>query len=217
MLKVDLHTHSISSPDGGISPEQYAYIIENDLLDYIAITDHDTIKTAKALFHSLGEHIIIGEEISTAEGELIGLFLTSRIKPGQSAYQTAEHIKEQGGIVYVPHPFETVRKGLSEATLNGIAELVDIVEAHNGRALFQNKGPEAATWARLHSKAVAASSDAHGFKGLGHSYTVLSEAPNKNTLTESLSLGRPVTERPPLRTLLYPKAHRLRKKLRGSK
>lgn len=216
MYKIDLHTHSTASPDGGIRMEQYAQALEDGVLDFIAVTDHDTIKAAKELFHSLGERIIIGQEVSTAEGEIIGLYLTKRVKPGQPAYQSAEDIKSQGGIVYVPHPFETVRKGLNEASLNGIAELVDIVEVHNGRAFFQNRGPEATTWARLHGKVVAASSDAHGTKGLGATYTVVTEEPGRDSLTQLLSLGRSITGRPPLRSLLYPKAHRLRKRFGGS-
>ncbi len=213
MLKIDLHTHSDLSPDGGIKREEYMHVIEDELLNFVAITDHNAIDRAVELSKALGKHIIIGEEIMTQEGEIIGLFLTNVIEPGQTAHATAEAIKKQGGLVYIPHPFETVRHGVSEATLNGLAGQVDIVEVHNGRAFFQNRGPKAATWARLHGKVMAASSDAHGRKGLGTTFTAVNEPVTVDNLLEQLGTARLTAGRPPLRTLLYPKAHRLRKKL----
>lgn len=217
MIKIDLHTHSEASPDGGIKPEQYANALENGGFDYIAVTDHDSINTALSLQESLGDRIIIGEEISTTQGEIVGLYLTQPIAPGQSPIATTRAIKQQGGIVYIPHPFETVRSGLSEKALDSIVHDVDIVEVHNGRAVFQNCGPQAARWAKLNHKVIAASSDAHGAKGLGTTYTLVSEKPNKQNIIKALQKARYVTNRPPLRTLLYPKAHRLRKKLGGKK
>lgn len=217
MIKVDLHTHSSASPDGGITPEGYAKALSDGQLDYIAITDHNSVDLAQSLHKSLGEQIIVGEEIMTSEGELIGLFLHSFVMPHQSAEATAKSIKAQGGIVYVPHPLETVRKGLSKSVLDSIAELVDVVEVHNGRAVFQNRGPQAATWARLNRKEIAASSDAHGHKGLGSAYTQMSEQPTASNIIKLLKTARFVTNRPPLKALLYPKIHRLRKKLRPNK
>lgn len=214
MLKVDLHTHSSASPDGGIRPDQYAHIINEGLLDYVAITDHNTIDQALKLHTSLGERIIVGEEINTRDGEIIGLFLTSPVAPGQSPLETAQAIHKQNGLVYIPHPFETLRSGLPESSLHVIQKEIDIIEVHNGRAVFQNKGPQAATWARLHNLAMAASSDAHGLKGVGSTLTILASAPTFENLVELLAHAQFMASRPPLRTLLYPKAHRLGKKVR---
>lgn len=216
MLKIDLHTHSIQSPDGGISEEQYIELLGNGTLDYVAITDHDTTHAARRLHKTLGEKIIVGQEITTREGELIGLFLDKDVAPGQSLIDTAQAIKKQGGLVYVPHPFETLRKGVTQISLDSIAELVDIVEVYNGRAIAQNKGPEASVWARLHHKVTAASSDAHGLRGVGTAYSIVSEKPTAQNLVALLQLGHLHMERPPMHTLLYPKLHRLRKKLSRS-
>lgn len=217
MIKIDFHTHSIASSDGGIKPEQYAQAIEDGDFDYIAVTDHNTIDMAEELQQSLGSKVIVGEEISTPQGDIIGLYLDKPIAPGQSPQAVTRAIKEQGGLVYIPHPFETLRSGLSENVMNQIAPDVDIVEVHNGRAVFQNRGPEAMKWARLNHKAIAASSDAHGYKGLGKTYTVIDTKPTRENLIKQLKKARFTTNRPPLRTLLYPKAHRLRRKLRGTK
>ena len=213
MIKIDLHTHSIGSPDGGIKPEEYAALLENDVLDYIAVTDHNTIHVAQMLHKSLGDRIIVGEEVMTRSGELDGLYLTAPIAPGMSALDAAKAIKAQGGLVYVPHPLEKVRKGLTAEALETIANYIDIVEVHNGRAVLQNEGPRAHTWARLNNKAIAASSDAHGQRGLGHTFSVVSKQPNAKNLTELLSRPHIVVNRPPLRSLLYPKYHRLKKKI----
>lgn len=211
MYKVDLHSHSIASPDGGIGPEHYAKILETERLDYIAITDHDRIDFALGLQKALGEKIIVGEEITTAEGEMIGLFLKQVIQPGQTALATAHAIHDQGGLVYIPHPFETVRKGMQREVLDRIIEHIDIVEVHNGRAFAQNYSVKAATWAKANGKAGASSSDAHGFKGVGHSYSIVNEKPSRGSLVEILKMTQLAHRRAPLYTLLYPKLNRLKK------
>ena len=90
MIKVDLHTHSSASPDGGIMAEQYMQIIKSAQLNCVAITDHNRVDLALELRKTLGERIIVGEEINTTEGELIGLFLTQNVEPGQSPEATAK-------------------------------------------------------------------------------------------------------------------------------
>lgn len=213
MFKIDLHTHSSASPDGGITPKGYASLINDGVLDFVAVTDHNTIAGAQDLQRSLGDRIIIGEEITCLEGELIGLFLNKKIIPGLTALDTAKAIRAQGGIVYVPHPLETVRKGLTKDALDTIESFVDIVEVHNGRAVFQNRGPKAHTWARLNGKVVAASSDAHGATGIGHTYSSVAAAPTAANLVKLMSKAHFVVKRPPLHSLFYPKYHRLRKKV----
>ncbi len=217
MFKVDLHTHSTLSLDGGITEAQYEKAIHQGLLDYVAITDHNTINFAIHLQKVLGEHIIVGEEIMTGAGEIIGLYLTKAVPAGLSPLETVKQIKDQGGLVYIPHPFETVRKGVHPSVLEEIADQVDIIEVYNGRAFAQNRSTQAVVWAKLNHMTGVASSDAHGFRGLGGTYTRVATMPNRNTIVELLSEGTPIVANPSLRTLLYPKYHRLRKKLRGIK
>jgi predicted metal-dependent phosphoesterase TrpH len=215
MFKVDLHTHSTASHDGGITEEQYMQILEDGILDCIAITDHNTIELAKRMHVMLGNKIIVGEEIMTSEGEIIGLFLDERIKPGMSAKDTMYAIRKQKGIVYIPHPLETVRKGVSREVLDAHADLVNIIEVYNGRAVVQNRGPAATVWARLHQKATAASSDAHGVRGMGTAFTVVAKNPNRHNLIGLMQLGHLTMRRPPWHSLFYPKINKLRQALRG--
>lgn len=216
-FKVDLHTHSIGSPDGGITAAEYKQALDTKLLDCVAITDHNSVDFGLQLQAELGDQIIVGEEIMTTAGEIIGLFLKKTVPPNQSPEATIEQIKAQGGIVYIPHPFETVRKGLHPATLEKLADDVDIIEVCNGRAFFQNRSEQAVVWARLNHKLTAASSDAHGYRGLGATYTAMTALPTKQNLLELMVGSTPITGRPTMRSLLYPKLNRLRKKLRSAK
>lgn len=211
--KVDLHTHSIASPDGGLGAAHYQKALDG-LLDYIAITDHNRIDYALLMQEELGNRIIVGEEIMTDKGEIIGLFLKKPVPPGLSVAQTVARIKEQDGLVYIPHPFETTRKGLHPSELEAIEGVVDIIEVCNGRAFAQNRSAQAVVWAKLNHKAGAASSDAHGYRGLGRTYTLVSQPPTRENLAKLVQAGTPLTDRPGLRALLYPKYHRLRKRLR---
>lgn len=216
MPRVDLHTHSTASPDGGLTAAHYKKALEDGLLDYVAITDHNRIDFAILMREEIGEQIIIGEEITTNEGEVIGLFLEHPIQPQPSAAAAIEQIKSQGGLVYIPHPFESVRKGLHPAILEEVQDRIDIIEICNGRAFAQNRASQAVVWSRINRVAGAASSDAHGWRGLGKTYTQLSIPPKQDTLVELLKTAVPVTDRPSLRALLYPKYNRLRKRLGGA-
>lgn len=213
MFKVDLHTHSVASPDGGVTAAQYRAVLEQNRLDVIAITDHNRIDFALELQQELGPRIIVGEEIMTTAGEIIGLYLTEVIEPGQSPEATIHAIKQQGGIVYIPHPFETVRRGLHPEILEELLDDIDLIEVCNGRAFLQNRGDQALVWAKLNRVCGIASSDAHGVLGLGKTYTRLPALPNRDTLLSLCAEGIPLTSAPGVRALLYPKYHRLRKKL----
>ena len=215
MLKIDLHTHSVISPDGGISAKQYRKALESGQLSCVAVTDHNQIDFAVQLNKELGPRIIVGEEIMTSAGEIIGLFLTEVVPPGLTPKETIRHIKDQGGLVYIPHPFETVRKGLSRTMLDELVDDIDVVEIYNGRAVFQNKTEKALEWTLSNRKPGAASSDAHGPKGLGRTYTTVTDIPRRDTLASLLHTATFTVTRPRTRAILYPKYHRLRKRFGG--
>lgn len=214
MYKADFHTHSVASPDGALAPKHYRRALEQGRLDCIAITDHNTIDLAKELHAELGDRIIIGEEITTAEGEIIGLYLSEAIPAQLSAIETVKRIRKQGGLVYIPHPFETVRKGIGIETLQGIAKDVDIIEVHNGRAVFQNRSPQAVAWAAEHNVPGAASSDAHGVSGWIRTYTMLGIMPTRQNLAKLLTAASYQRGFPGVRGMLYPKFNRLRTRSR---
>jgi predicted metal-dependent phosphoesterase TrpH len=186
------------------------------LTDVLLVTDHNRIDMAQKLQRDLGDTIIVGEEISTDAGDIIGLYLKKCVQPYQSLIKTVQDIKNQGGLVYIPHPFETIRKGISEASLLDIVRQIDIIETQNGRAFAQNNHKQAKDWATQHQIIGATSSDAHHVAGLGKSYTVLSTRPTKETLVSLLASCEHVYTRPNIRSLTAPKMNRLKKALKGS-
>ena len=216
MYKVDLHTHSEASPDGGITLDQYATALSTGKLDILAITDHNRIDFATRVQKKLGDRIIVGEEIMTTMGEIVGLYLKEVVRPGLSPLETVKQIKDQEGLVYIPHPFEDIRKGLHPSVLEELIDYLDIMEVCNGRAFLQNRSAQAVIWSKLNRIVGAASSDAHGVRGLGKTYTSVKQLPGQFDLVKVLASGVPVTERPNLRSLLYPKYHRIRRKIKGA-
>lgn len=212
-IKIDLHTHSVASPDGALTASNYKQMLDGGQLDYIAITDHNTVDYALRVQAELGERIIVGEEIKTTEGEIIGLYLQQTIPKGLTPQQAAAAIRQQGGIVCIPHPFETVRSGMTKQSLEAIAEDVDIIEVHNGRAIFQNRSKLAYAWAVTHDCAGVANSDSHGMSGWGRTYTTIDAMPSRETLVSLLKDCQYATGFPGIHGMLYPKLNKSLKKI----
>ena len=208
--KVDLHTHSIISQDGGITAAQYEKILQSGELDCVAITDHNETSFARVMQKKLGDRIIIGEEISTPEGEIIGLYLKETIPGHISLEEAIASIKHQGGLVYIPHPYEHFRQGLQSATVNRIISDIDIVEVFNGRGRFRGKPALAVQFAASNKIPQAASSDAHGWKGLGYTSSALSEFPTKKTLKQLLTTALLDKTYAPFYTFFYPALNRIK-------
>ena len=210
-IKIDLHTHSILSPDGGLSERDYRLLLEKKILDCIAVTDHNRIDFALSLQKKLGKQIIVGEEISTLEGEIIGLFLTQPIPKGLSAIETVKEIKKQNGLVCIPHPFETLRRGISEKVLQSIIDDIDIVEVFNGRSMQPRTRILANKYVCKHNLGRTASSDAHCRIGIGNTYSMTSEMPGKTTIVQLLKNSTLHEVGAPLLAYLCPKINRVKK------
>ncbi len=213
MYKVDLHTHSIASPDGGLKLADYRRMLTRGKLDAVAITDHNTISFAQVAQAKLGEKVIIvGEEITTQAGEIIGLYLEEAVPAGLTLEEAIAAIRAQNGLVYVPHPFETVRQGIQKEDLDKVAQAVDVVEVYNGRAMFQNRSKQAIVWTAERQKVGASSSDAHGIIGWGRTCSLLEQAPTRQTLVPLLADAAYRMQSARL-GVLHPKINRLKKKL----
>ena len=177
---LDLHTHSAASFDSIASVGSMMAKARRIGLTHLAITDHERIDGALRARDQAPDdlQVIVGEEVRTADGDLIGLFLERAVPPGLTAAETAAAIHEQGGIVGLPHPFDRFRSsGGSKAaeqqrTLDTLAASVDYVEVHNARA-YRDANPLAAAFATAHALPGAASSDAHSVMELGVAQTVV--------------------------------------------
>ena len=208
--KIDLHTHSVNSPDGGITREQYASILEKKVLDAIAITDHNDISFAQKMLFEFGPQIIVGEEIKTTEGEIIGLYLNKVVPPNLSAQETAKIIHGQGGVVYVPHPFETLRSGLKEEVLQAMIWDIDIIEVFNARAKWRGKADLAESFAETNNISMSAASDAHCLMGIGSAFATISDIPGDKALAALLKTGYLEEEYSPVLSYLCPAINKLK-------
>lgn len=142
----------------------------------LAVTDHNEFR-AVAELKSLAPFIIIpAEEIKTSEGELIGYFLTEHIEKGLSPEETALRIRDQGGVVNVPHPFDRLRSSAlrTEALERLVSQgLVDMIEGFNARMMRPEDNRMALEYARYHDLPVTAGSDAHTYAEIGTAWTGL--------------------------------------------
>ena len=167
----DLHTHTSWSADCLVEPSELLDHAERQGLHAIAITDHNAFGGAiEALELSRDRRLTVipGEEIKTSgQGEVIGLFLQKEIPRGLAFEDTIAAIREQGGLVYLPHPFDRMHAIPDAATLHRHLADIDVFEVYNARLLFEQYNDEALRFARKYNLTMGAGSDAHVLQGLG--------------------------------------------------
>ena len=167
----DFHIHTRFSRDSILTEEKFiARAIERGLT-HVAVTNHNNIEGAIAVRDKVAElgladklTVILGEEVSTADGEVVGMFLTKTIPRGLSARETADEIHRQGGLVSVPHPFDPFRGShIKEGPLRNLADLgkIDMLEVFNCRVTIQRHNDEAAEFAKRYDIPGIAASDSH--------------------------------------------------------
>ncbi len=167
-INVALHVHTLYSPCAETRLEDIEEYCRENGVDVISITDHDTIGGALEL-KAVSPHlrVIVGEEIKTAQGEIVGLFLQHEIAPGLDALETCELIKRQGGLVYIPHPFDPFKiNRLKRHKLMEVLHMVDIIEVYNAKLITPIYNMVAKRFADRHGKIGAAGSDAHYLKAI---------------------------------------------------
>src|SRR5437879_1100992 len=170
-----MHMHTEYSRDSRIGLPLFADLARKAQLGAVCITDHDTIEGGLRLREmDNGFQVIVGEEITTADGELVGLYLEKKIAPGLSAEHTIDLIHEQGGLAYVPHPFSrNRRRHLRRAALERVAPKLDIVEVFNAREVASSSNVRALEFARAHALPGGVGSDSHRAIEIARAYVDL--------------------------------------------
>ncbi|MBA2254594.1 MAG: PHP domain-containing protein [Chloroflexi bacterium] len=178
-ITVDLHCHSDASFDSSVHPFALVERAVHRRLSHLAITDHGTIEGALRA-RDAGIHwvdVIVGEEMRTTMGDVIGLFLERAIPNGLALEETVAAIREQGGIVGLPHPFDrhrpSVAARLDEDALEVVAGLIDYVEVRNGRLSDRTASVRALAFAATNGLPGVDASDAHTLVELGRVWTPL--------------------------------------------
>lgn len=172
--RVELHCHSFYSADCAMTFDDLIRVAGRRRLDCLALTDHNRLAGALELRRVAPFPVIAGQEIRTSEGEIIGLFLREEVPRRLTPEETIARIRQQGGVVYVPHPFDSFRGSrLAPAALARIVDQVDVLEVWNGRALWPLDNLRAARFAARHGLRQAAASDAHTVGEVGRSSVVV--------------------------------------------
>jgi Predicted metal-dependent phosphoesterases (PHP family) len=198
-LHLDCHVHTAYSSDSGLALERLVIACRRKGINGICVTDHNTIAGAMRLAKIAPFTVVVGEEIGTSEGEIIGYFLSAEIPRGLTPETTVAAIKSQGGLVAVPHPFDRMRRSaLKTEALERIVDQVDIIEIFNSRNLFAEDNEAARRFAGLHGKAVSVGSDCHTAGEAGSSFVIMDEFGNPEEFLAKLRTGESHCQKSPL-------------------
>lgn len=191
-VRVDLHSHTMWSGDSTTTPDEVHHAVVESGIDVLCITDHHAIVGAEDLADWLPCRVVIGEEMRTHAGEIIGLFLTERIPIGLSPRDTALAVRNQGGVVYVPHPFDPKRRNLSAPALDDLVGqgLVDALEVHNAKTDDPALNRRAVEYAAEHGLLAGAGSDAHVPAAIGAAYLEMPDFDHTDPRAFLASLAR---------------------------
>jgi predicted metal-dependent phosphoesterase TrpH len=190
-LRVDMHTHSEYSPDSRTPLASQAAAIKAAGLHVVCATDHNTIEGALRLRELAdGFRVIVGEEVSSRDGEIIGLFLEKAIPRGLTAEETIARIHDQGGLVSVPHPFSRNRRfHIRRSVLDRVWKDIDCIEVFNAREAFTRDNVRAAAFAKEKGLPGAVGSDAHRAAEIGKAWVEVADFAGRDDFIAALREG----------------------------
>lgn len=199
-----MHCHTKYSSDGFITEKQLDKICRIRKIDCVCLTDHNSMKGALEYSKNCSVRIIIGEEIKTLQGEIIGLFISEHIPPGLSLKETIQKIKEQHGIVYLPHPFDEIRhSAVKKKDVISVKDQIDVIEIFNSRTLNPKYNRLAVEFAAKKNMPVVVGSDAHHKYELGLSYMNMESFDDSQSFLKSIKNAKYVTRRCPFLLRVY--------------
>lgn len=195
-VRLDMHTHTMWSGDCTTTPEELEEAVAAAGIDVLCITDHNTVNGALALEDRLPCRVVVGQEVRTSAGELIGLCIRDRLPHGIKPADAVTRIRDQGGLVYVPHPYDPMRHCLKEDVLDGLLADggIDALEILNAKTSLSHLNRRAAETAAHWGLPGGAGSDAHVPAAFGAAYA---EVPDFDigsppALLDALRAGRVV-------------------------
>ena len=193
----DFHIHTRFSRDSLLTEERFIEKAIERGLTHVAVTNHNNVEGAIAVRDKVAElgladqlTVILGEEVSTADGEVVGIFLEKTIPRGLSANETADEIHRQGGLVSIPHPFDPFRAShIREGPLHNLADVgkIDMVEVFNCRVTLQRHNVEAAEFAARYGIPGIAASDSHSAMEVAMAFNAMPLFETAEELKQSLA------------------------------
>lgn len=195
LIRADLHNHSHYSPDSIASPDAIVRRAVERGLNVIAVTDHNTTRGGHVVQELAAKRgaalrVVVGEEVKTRDGEILGLFLTEDIPRDLPAMETIERIHAQGGVAGAPHPFDPFRSGLHFDVLEEIATSLDFIECLNARMIRSKPNDQAREFATTRNLPMSAASDAHSPREIARAYVEMPPFDTPQQLIESLRAGQ---------------------------
>jgi predicted metal-dependent phosphoesterase TrpH len=191
MLKADFHIHSQFSGDCSTSLDQIIRTCQKKKINCIALTDHNEVDGALKLQKIAPFYVIVGEEILTTSGEIMGLFMTKKVPRDISIEEAIKRVKDQGGLLCAQHPFDRFRSDALQAdVMEKIKEQIDMVEVFNARTPMKKTTDLARDFAALHHFPATAGSDAHAAFEIGNAYVELPEFKGKEDFLAALAQGK---------------------------
>ena len=192
MIRADLHVHTEYSPDSSSRLSDIIKHCASSGINCLAVTDHNAIEGAIELKKTAPFKVIVGEEILTSSGEIIGLFLTEFIPPYLSAEETVRRIKDQRGLVLIPHPFDRYFRpaAIERDALESIVSDIDIIEVFNSHTVIRSDMKQALKFARKHNLLGSAGSDAHLVGEIGNAYIEMPDFSGPDEFKKSLAKGK---------------------------
>ena len=190
-VRVDMHTHSEYSPDSRTPLAAQARAVKAAGLHFVCATDHNTIGGALRLRELAdGFSVIVGEEISSRDGEIIGLFLERAVPRDLSGEDTIARIRDQGGLVVIPHPFSLNRRfRMRRHALDRLRPTIDAIEVFNAREALGLENRRAAAYAAEHRLLGAAGSDAHRPGEVGGAFVEMPAFDGRDDFLAALAQG----------------------------
>lgn len=193
MLRIDLHIHTCYSRDCTTSLKSIIRRCQQIGLGGVAITDHNTIAGALEMKRIAPFPVIVGEEIRSQKGEIIGFFLTEEVPKRLSAEETVARIKAQGGLVCIPHPFDRLRPRsiIRSDVWEKLMPYVDIIEVFNSRVMFPSADRDTSRYfAQSNGFLASAGSDAHTPGEVGRAYVEMPEFNDAAEFKAALAQGK---------------------------
>jgi predicted metal-dependent phosphoesterase TrpH len=193
-VKVEFHCHTVYSGDSSNRLPGLMSLARQKGLDNLAITDHDTIQGALRAKELDDELVIIGEEILTAQGEILGYFLSKQVPAGLTPLETVERLKEQNAFISLPHPFDMLRRGWTPESLEKILPYLDALEVFNARCFDRSANDRAMQYAREKNLPMLAGSDAHSPLEVGIASVELPEFHTADELRQVIRKANMITQ-----------------------
>ncbi len=197
-VRVELHMHTSASPDSLVPIRKLLAHCQQFGVDRIAITDHNVINGAQEAKSLDPERVIVGEEIATTQGELLGYFMTDWVPPNLEPLEAIERLRSQDALISVAHPFDTTRRHhWDESSLAEIAPHLDAIETFNARCLSNMPNEQAEQFARDFKMLETVGSDAHSLWEVGRATLMMPKFQDAGTFKSALRHAEKTTKLSP--------------------